>query len=142
MDRLEGPEETKRRLRVILETLRDECTIEEACERLGMSEARFHALRHQALRGALAGLAPAPPGRPRRIEEEESSRVRELEQQLEEMRIDLQAERVRTEIALTMPHLLREGTAKKKRRREPSRRKAERRRAEERNGATRNGCNE
>jgi transposase len=140
VDRLEGPEETKRRLRVILETLREECTVEEACERLGVSEARFHALRHQALRGALAGLAPAAPGRPRKVEEEESSRVRQLERQVEELKFDLQAERVRTEIALTMPHLLRERTFKKKSRRGSSRTKGTRRRADERGGATSNGC--
>lgn len=64
IDRLEGSEESKLRLRTILETLSGECTIAEACERLGLSEARLHQLRQAALEAALSGLAPGQPGRP------------------------------------------------------------------------------
>jgi len=105
---LEGPEELKRRLRVILQTLTGERTVLEACRELGVGQARFHELRQQVLQGALDGIAPGRPGRPRKVETEEGGRVRELEDELDEMKVDLQAARVRTEIALTMPHLLRE----------------------------------
>jgi transposase len=114
VDRLEGSEESKQRLRVILESLAGGCTVEQACERLQVSEARFHELRHQALQAALAGLSPRPAGRPAHAEPEEAGRVQELERKVEDLEVDLHAERVRTEIALTMPHLLRDGARKKK----------------------------
>jgi transposase-like protein len=112
VERLEGPAEAKRRLRVVLETLTGERGVGEAAAELGLSEARFHQLRRQVLESALDGLCPQAPGRPRKPEPP-PSRIEELEHELQELRIDLQAARVRTEIALTMPHLLRDGKEKK-----------------------------
>jgi transposase-like protein len=122
VDRLEGPDRLKERLRMILATLTGERTVQEAAHELGVSEARFHELRRQSLQGALEGIAPGRPGRPRKEEPIEASRVRELEREVDDLKVDLQAARVRTEIALTMPHLLRDGKknesrAKVKRRR-------------------------
>jgi hypothetical protein len=42
---LDGPDDTKRRLKVLLETLADQCSVADACAKLGISEARFHELR-------------------------------------------------------------------------------------------------
>jgi transposase-like protein len=106
VDGLEGPDETKHRLRVILETLTGERTVAEACAELEIGEARFHQLRQQALQGALQGLRPGRAGRPRKEEPVAPGRVEELEQEVRDLEIDLQAARVRTELALTMPHLL------------------------------------
>ena len=123
VDGLDGPEEQKRRLRVILATLTGERSVAEACALLELSEARFHELRQQALAAALAGLDPGPSGRPRRQPEAPPTRVGELEDEVRRLRIELQAARVRTEIALVMPQLLdrkKNATgrkAKKKRRR-------------------------
>lgn len=125
---LEGPEESKHRLRVILETLTGERTIEEACELLDLSEARFHELRHQALCGALVSLAPRHAGRPRKPRPEGASRIEELEHEVDELKVDLQAARVRTEIALVMPHLLQDETGKKNRSAAKARKKRRRRR--------------
>jgi len=111
---LEGANEDKRRLRIILETVAGERSVQEACEQLGVSEARFHVLRRQALQAALDGLAPGAAGRPRRVEEVDSERVRELEHEVAELKVDLQAALVRTEIALTMPHLLRDALGRSK----------------------------
>jgi len=108
VDGLEGPQESKRRLRVILQTLSGECSVAEACKALGVSESRFHQLRREALEGALGGLEAHAAGRPAAEPPELTSRVAELEAEVRDLRIDLQASRVRTEIALTMPHLLRE----------------------------------
>jgi hypothetical protein len=126
VERLEGPAELKRRLRVILETLGGECSVERACELLGVGEARFHELRRQVLASALGGLSPGAAGRPRRETESPASRVEELEREVQELRIELQAARVRTEIALTMPQLLERRAArlgKKNRRRAKQRKK-------------------
>jgi transposase-like protein len=64
VDRLDGPEDLKWRLRVLLETLVGHISVAQACEELGVSESRLHELRRQALVGALGALMPRPPGRP------------------------------------------------------------------------------
>jgi hypothetical protein len=103
---LECPEEAKRRLKVILETVAGTRPIAEACAELGLSEAAFHNLRKQALVCAAEGLAPRPPGRPRKDGDPEQQRIRELEEQVFRLKMDLQAARIREEIAIAMPHLL------------------------------------
>ena len=86
--RLEGSELAKLRLEVILDTMRGELTIPQACERLGIGEARFHALRHQWLQEALLLLEPRQTGRPPKEdttsprEQELASDVARLQQQL------------------------------------------------------------
>jgi transposase-like protein len=113
VDRLVGPAATKHRLRVILETLTGERSVSEACEELGVGEARFHTLRRQALEGALGGLKPARAGRPRKPPPAAPTRVERLEQELDDVRMRLWAAEIREEIALVMPHLLRPGKKKK-----------------------------
>jgi transposase-like protein len=58
VDRLEGPEELKRRLRVLLETIVGTKSVVKACEELGVSESRLHDLRREALVGALGEHQP------------------------------------------------------------------------------------
>ena len=45
VDRLDGPEELKWRLRVLLDTLAGRVSVAQACEELGVSESRLHELR-------------------------------------------------------------------------------------------------
>lgn len=107
VDRLTGDEEAKHRLRVILEAIAGAISIEEACEELRVSASRFHELRHEALQAAVDGLTPHASGRPRRPEPEaDPDRLAELTKQNEELKAELLASSVRTEIALVMPHLL------------------------------------
>jgi len=115
VDRLEGPEELKERLRVILETLQGTCSIPEACERLGISETRLHELRREALEGALGALMPRPAGRPPAPVPEGADREAELRSRIKDLEIDLQAALVRTELALAMPHLFEKGKKKSSR---------------------------
>ena len=79
-----------------------------------MGEAAFHELRSKALAAALAGLEPRPRGRPRKEEATEPPRIRELEQENQDLKIDLRAAQIREEIALMMPHLLKGDRGKKK----------------------------
>jgi transposase-like protein len=118
--RLEGPEALKQRLEAVLKTLTGELSIAEACERLGVGEARFHMLRKQALQGALEALRPAPAGRPPHAEAPEAARIRELEEQVRELKFDLRASLVRTELALTMPHLMRRAEERVRRKKKSS----------------------
>ena len=106
VNRLEGDDEAKRRLRVVLETLSGTKSIEEACDELHVSASRFHEMRREALQSALDGLAPGASGRPRRPEPDaDPERLSTLEDQNRELQAELLASMVRTEIALALPHL-------------------------------------
>jgi hypothetical protein len=109
VDQVEGSAETKARLKAILETVSGTLTVREAARRLGVSEARFHELRRDALQQWADVLAPRPPGRPPKQEEIEPGEVEQLREQVKELQLDLQVARARTELALTMPHVLKEG---------------------------------
>ncbi len=114
----EGSPGAKARLKVILETLAAMKTIAEACGALGMGEAGFHKLRTRVLQEAVEGLEPRRPGRKPK-EKVEDERIEALEAEVAMLRRALKASRVREEIALTMPHLLR-----RKKKREAGRRKS------------------
>ena len=116
VDRLDGPEELKWRLRVLLDTLAGRVSVTQACEELGVSESRLHELRRQALVGALGALMPKPAGRPSTAETA-TEREKDLEARIDELEVDLQAALVRTELALAMPELFRGGGKKNRRRR-------------------------
>lgn len=119
VDRLDGPEDLKWRLRVLLETIVGSISVTQACEELGVSESRLHELRRQALVGALGALMPKPAGRPATAETA-TERERNLEARIDELEVDLQAALVRTELALAMPELFRGGGKKNNRRRKKS----------------------
>lgn len=118
---LDGGVEEKHRLRVILDVMAGTMSVKQACEVLGLGEARLHQLRHQVLQGALDSLAPKRPGRPRLPAAEEATQVEELKGQIRQLEIDLQAALVRTELALAMPQVLmdRAGRRSKKNSRRP-----------------------
>src|SRR5262245_39463775 len=104
VEKLEGPQDAKRRLELILRTLAGTCRVQEACEQLGLSEARFHQLRLEALQAALDGLTPRPAGRP--AAPPADPRVAELQQQPESLRPELPAAQPREEIALVLRRLV------------------------------------
>jgi hypothetical protein len=101
----EGSAEAKRRARMVLETLWGERTVEEACTELGVSPARFAVLREQALQGTVAALEPRAAGRPPAPRPD--PKVEDLERENRELRRDVEVARLREEIAIAMPHLLR-----------------------------------
>jgi transposase-like protein len=102
----------RERLRIILQTLSGEVSVVEACELLDVSETRFHDLRTQALQAAVISLAPKPRGRPSKPGAPEE--VQKLKEQVMDLELELQTQRVKTEIAVTMPHLLKDKPTKKK----------------------------
>lgn len=106
VDRLEGPEDLKQRLKIVLETIVGSLSIEAGCAALGVSESRLHEMRQEALVGALGALMPKPAGRPAKPVVE-TTREQELQARIETLEEDLQAAYVRTELALAMPHLFR-----------------------------------
>ena len=106
VDRLESSAEAKERLKVVLETLTGSMSVAEARKRLDVSEQRFHQIREEALRGALAGLEPKPKGRPPKRAPEEDAELATAKEENRRLRIDLRAAQTREEIAVAMPHLL------------------------------------
>jgi transposase-like protein len=106
VDSLEGDAAEKERLKTILATLNGDLPVREACRRLEVSESRFHELRHSALQSMLAGLAPRPPGRP--AQEREPKEVQELRERVAWLEEELEISRLRTEIAMWKPSLLRD----------------------------------
>jgi len=105
-ERLDAPEDDRRRLRVILETVAGQRTIASACEELGIKPARFHELRTQALQGAVEAIAPRSAGRPPRPDSTPDPKIVELEAKVRDLDLELRATQVREQIALTMPHLI------------------------------------
>jgi hypothetical protein len=126
IEHVQGSAAAKLRLQRILETLTGQCTVGEACQLLGIAARRFHILRMQWLQQAVQDLELRPPGRPSHTTHAEDTRALALEAEVQRLRIDLHAARIREEIALAVPHLLqRSGKAKrakagmKRRRRSP-----------------------
>jgi hypothetical protein len=101
--KLHGSIEAKERLAVILETLFGRCRVLEACAQLGIAETRFHQIRIEALQAALENLELRPAGRPPQISPESAARIRELEEQVQALQIELRAAEARAEIALALP---------------------------------------
>jgi hypothetical protein len=114
VDRLDGPIEAKERLRLILETLTGQRTMQDAGQLLGISERRFYVLRKEFLSSALGTLQPRNIGRPARAPVAGDEQLTELETEVQRLRVELHAARIREELALAMPHLLRRSNSKKK----------------------------
>jgi hypothetical protein len=77
VEHLAGSQQAKERLQVVLETLAGTCRVQEVCQRLGLSEPRFHQLRQQVLEAALERLEPRPAGRKPAPDEPEEEEVGE-----------------------------------------------------------------
>ncbi len=101
VERLPGSALAQQRLRVVLETLAGTCRIPEACARLNISEQRFDQLRRQVLQAGLDSLEPRRAGRRRRPTP--PADVAALQARVAALEIELQAARVREEIALALP---------------------------------------
>lgn len=105
VDKLAGDASTKARVKTILRVLGGELSVNDAAERLGICPSRLHELRDELLMGAIEALSPKPPGR-RPSAPVESLRVLELKSELDHMRFELEVERVRTQLLMTMPEVL------------------------------------
>lgn len=134
MDSLPGDSAEKERLKAILATLSGELPAKEASEQLGVSESRFHELRQAALKGMLSGLAPRPPGRPPK--ERESPDVQALQERVAWLEEELEISRLRTEIAMWKPSLLRDPAPPPEKRGSSSKGKGRRRRKRDGRGGT------
>ena len=103
--KLQGSETAKLRAKVILETIAGTCRVLEACDRLGVSEQRFHQLREEMMTAAVKALEPGHAGRPAHTPTPAEEQVVTLEQQLAAKEVELRTAKARTEIAVIMPEV-------------------------------------
>jgi len=106
VDRLQGSELAKQRLKTVLDTIAGNCRVSEACERLNICEQRFHQLRQQVLEAALTELEPRSPGRPARSSSPADEAINQLREELAVKDLELRTARAREEIALAMPRIV------------------------------------
>jgi hypothetical protein len=119
VDHLNGSTQAKARLRALLETLSGQRTVTEVSRALDISPRRFLVVRRRILQGVLDRLEPRPAGRPRRPAAGPDNSTAALQAEVHRLRLELQAARIREEIALAMPHLLARSSRAKKRQRAP-----------------------
>ena len=103
VEHLLGSDHAKERLKVLLETLREEKSVPEACAALALGESRFHELRVDTLQAALDRLEPRPAGRPSATVSPEEARIRELEREVRALELQRDALQVRLELAQSLP---------------------------------------
>lgn len=111
VQRLNGSAQAKQRLQVVLETLAGTRRVQEACDILGIGEVRFNQLRLAVLEAGLAALEPRPAGRPPQTPAEAEQPLQELTQRVETLEGELQAARLREEIAVILPQAASASTA-------------------------------
>ena len=116
VDAIAGPDATRERLRVILATVSGELTIPQACEKLKIGETRFYDLRAQALEAAFKGILPKEPGRPAKEETPEQARLKEMQQRLDAMELELKTAKIKAELTQAMAAGKEPPPAQKKRR--------------------------
>jgi hypothetical protein len=115
VEHLHGTRLAKRRLEMILKTIRGEITVGEACQALSIGESRFHALRNQWLQESVELLEPRPTGRPRRLPEvPNAEQVAALESEIQRLRQELMVAEVREEVGRVMPHVVHDSAWEKK----------------------------
>jgi hypothetical protein len=103
VDGWEASQPAKERLKGVLETLGGNARVQEVCQRLKISEPRFHQLREQVIDASLASLEPRRPGRRRRSDSPLEQQVRDLEKQVADLKVQLHVAQVREEIRLVLP---------------------------------------
>ena len=109
-DKVEGSDQAKVRLKLILQTIAGDVSVTDACKQLGLSEARFHELRQEWLQASCAALEPKPLGRPKETTLEEEVELLRLHRENKNLAHQLRAAQIREEIAVAMPHLLKPKT--------------------------------
>jgi transposase-like protein len=106
VEHLEGSDNAKERLELILSTLAGQISVVAAAERLGISEAMFYKVRNRVLQVCLEDLEPKPLGRPPiRLTEDQQQRQK-LDAQVTALQHELAAQTVRVELLQALPHVV------------------------------------
>jgi hypothetical protein len=125
---LDGSVQARLRLKVVLQTIAGQCSVQDACWQLGVCEQRFWQLREQVLRAALQRLEPRRAGRRPRQATPEQAQLQVLQQELAAAKIQRRAAEAREEIALILPRVVGEPAVEEKKTRQGTPRPRRRRR--------------
>jgi len=98
-------QEARSRLKVIFQTLAGELTVEQACQTLGIRRSAFNKLRSGFIGNAVGLLEPRTPGRKKKVITPEQAENQRLREEIERLKLELQAQCLREEIGVLMPHL-------------------------------------
>ncbi|QVL30265.1 hypothetical protein KIH39_19595 [Telmatocola sphagniphila] len=121
VDELPGSVIAKDRLKTLLRTMIGECRVTEACQILGISEPRYHQLKHQMLAAALEALEPRPAGRPVQVPSAAEAEIQKLQKELREREAELNVALVREELASILPRVAKSATEPEKKKRKRGR---------------------
>lgn len=105
VDKVDASRHEKDRLKAVLRTVTGELSVQDACAQLGISRARFQALRDECLQGAADALAPGRPGRPPLRDAEHQAEVDELQQENAQLREQLKRQQIRLDLLEGIPEL-------------------------------------
>ena len=100
VDSLTGSPHAKQRLRLMLGTVAGQITVEQACAELNICQAAFFKLRTRTLQEMVEGLEPRQVGRPPQPVAPDQQRIEELTAHIGQLEIQLQAARIREDLAL------------------------------------------
>lgn len=98
IEHVSGDESCKARVRAFLATMTGQCTVDEACQGLGIKPSRFFLLRNEWLERSVGLLEPKPVGRPRKTSAEDPQ-VAELKQQVQALERRALAAELRAKLA-------------------------------------------
>ncbi len=102
VDQLPGSDLAKKRVKAVLQTMAGRARLQEACERLDICEQRFHQLREQIMEGAVNAAESGVPGRRAQTQSPAEHDVERLRRQVADLQRELEASKVREEIALVL----------------------------------------
>lgn len=106
VDTLEASDHARARLGAILRSV-EGAPIAPLCEELGMKRAYFHRMRTDALQAAAESLEPKTSGPKPQLPDPRDARIAELEAQLASLSLALDATRIRAELGIALPSVLR-----------------------------------
>jgi hypothetical protein len=118
VQRLQGSAASKQRAEVILKTLTQQLSINDASALLGITPQRLHELRQRSVQAMVDSLEPQPVGRPRL----EKTDAAQASAEVARLQQELAATQLRLEIALLLPGRQGARSAKKKGRGGPEKR--------------------
>jgi hypothetical protein len=121
-ERVSGSEQARQRLKVLLETITAERSMDAACQALSIHKTRLFTLRARMLEAAAAALEPGPVGRPPQTVDPQAAQIAELETRIKQLEVELQASRLRGELAEALPRLAAERSPRRKKKRRPGKR--------------------
>jgi len=104
VDQVSGSVIAKNRARALLETMTGTCRVKEACLRLGISEPRFDQLRIHGVKHLVQSLEPRLAGRPARSSSPAAEQIRQLQEKIAALEMQVRIAQARAEIALVLPN--------------------------------------